>query len=609
MVRIMNRFIAPRGFGDPNPALSAPRAIATSLAALIALSACQGVEGPATRASTDEAGIGPTSQRKPVTAKRQMVASANPIASRVGRDILRKGGSAIDAALAMQMVLTLVEPQSSGIGGGGFLMHFDATSGQIEAFEGRETATRAVTETLFMKPDGKPMARKQYRVGGISAGVPGTLRMLELAHKRHGRLKWRTLFQPAIDLAQQGFKVSKRLNKSIARDRYLSQYAVARSYFFSPSGQPLAPGVLLKNPALARTFQSVARGGANAFYRGAIARDVARATRADKQRPGLMALGDLASYRAKSRPTICAPYRSWLVCGFGPPTAGGIATVMTLALLERFDLSKLRPGSAEAVHLISEATRLVNADRLRYVADPDFVSVPVSGLLDQGYLRRRSEAIHRNRAMKKAKPGAIPMLAQSMERAAASDDLEPPSTTHLSVVDAKGNAVAMTSSIGGAFGSRIMVRGFMLNNHATDFSPVPRTRSGRPKVNRPGPRKRPRSSQSPTLVFDGSGHLALALGSPGGTRIIAYVVKTLIGVLDWGLDIQAAINLPNHAVRRGRIDLERGTALESIAPKLRAMGHRVRIRSLNSGIQGIARGDNVWIGGADPRREGLVLGD
>jgi gamma-glutamyltranspeptidase/glutathione hydrolase len=538
-----------------------------------------------------------------------MVASANPIASRVGREILRKGGAAIDAAVAMQMVLTLVEPQSSGIGGSGFIMHFDAKSGEIEAWEGREMAAGAVKETLFMKADGTAMARSRYRVGGISVGVPGTLRMLERAQRRHGRLKWAALFKPAIGLAERGFKVSKRLNRSIARDRYLNQYPAARAYFHDKAGRPLAVGSVLKNPALARTFKAVARGGANAFYRGTIGNDVARATRIDKRRPGRMAFRDLVGYRVKKRPTVCGPYRSWLVCGFGPPTAGGIATVMTLALLERFDLSRLRPGSVEAVHLISEATRLVDADRLRYVADPDFVTVPVSGLLDRGYLSRRSEGIRRDRAMKKAKPGRIPMLAETMERAAASGDDEHPSTTHMSVVDAQGNAVAMTSSVGGAFGSRIMVHGFLLNNEATDFSPVPRTSSGRPKVNRPGPRKRPRSSQSPTLVFDGSGRLAFAVGSPGGTRIIAYVVKTLIGVLDWGLDIQAAINLPNHAVRRGRIDLERGTALETIAPKLRALGHKVRLRRLTSGIQGIALGDGVLTGGADPRREGLVLGD
>ena len=612
----LNRSLFFPGRGRGKPGADAPPCIAGAMVALFALAACESVQAPPAgagdtpaRTSADEAGFAPTSVRKPVIARRQMVASANPIASRVGREILRKGGAAIDAAVAMQMVLTLVEPQSSGIGGGGFIMHFDAKSGEIDALEGREMAAGRIKETLFMNPDGTPMARPRYRVGGISVGVPGTLRMLERAQHRHGRLKWRTLFKPAIDLAERGFKVSKRLNQSIARDRYLNQYPAARAYFHDKAGQPLAVGSLLKNPALARTLKAVAKGGANAFYRGTIGNDVARATRADKRRPGLLTMRDLVGYQVKKRATVCGPYRSWLVCGFGPPTAGGIATVMTLALLERFDLSRLEPGSAEAVHLISEATRLVNADRLRYVADPDFVTVPMSGLLDRGYLRRRSEDIRRDRAMKEAKPGRIPMLAQSMERAAASVDFEHPSTTHMSVVDSQGNAVAMTSSVGGAFGSRIMVHGFMLNNHATDFSPVPRTSSGRPKVNRPGPHKRPRSSQSPTLVFDGSGRLALAVGSPGGTRIIGYVVKTLIGVLDWGLDIQAAISLPNHAVRRGRIDLERGTVLETIAPKLRALGHKVRVRSLTSGIQGIALGDGVLTGGADPRREGLVLGD
>jgi len=572
-------------------------------------SAPEGVQTPRAMNSADEAGFALKSTRKAVTAHRQMIVSANPLASRVGMEILRKGGAAIDAAVAMQMVLTLVEPQSSGIGGGGFIMHFDAKSGEITTYEGRETANRAIKETLFMKTDGTPMARSRYRVGGISVGVPGTLRMLERAHRHHGRLKWRALFQPAINLAQRGFKVSKRLNWSIARDRYIKKFKDARTYFHDKAGRPLAVGSLLKNPALALTFKAIARGGANAFYRGTIASDIARATRADKWQPGLMTTGDLVTYKAKNRPPICGPYRSWLICGSGPPTAGGIATVMTLALLERFDLSRLQPSSVEAVHLISEATRLVNADRLRYVADPDFVTVPVSGLLDWGYLRRRSEDILPNRAMKKARPGQIPMLAEAMERGMDSDDIEHPSTTHMSVVDAKGNAVAMTSSVGGAFGSRIMVRGFLLNNHATDFSPVPRTQSGRPKVNRPEPGKRPRSSQSPTLVFNGTGRLALVVGSPGGTRIIGYVVKTLIGVLDWDLDIQAAINLPNHAVKRGRIDLERGTAIETIAPKLRALGHKVRVRRMTSGIHGIALVKGILTGGADPRREGLVLGD
>ena len=560
-------------------------------------------------ASADEAGFTSTPDRRPVIAKRHMVASANPIASQVGRDILRKGGNAMDAAVAMQMMLTLVEPQSSGIGGGGFLMYYDAKTGGIEAYEGRETAPRAVTENLFMTADGTAMARDRYRVGGISVAVPGTVKLLALAHRRHGKIKWRELIQPTIELAEKGFKVSRRLNKSIARDRYLPQYPTARSYFFGPTGRPLAVGTVLRNPALARSLRNIARRGEAAFYKGSLAAEVAKAVRGDPRRPGIMKVTDLSRYQARNRQVLCGPYRTWLICGFGPPTAGGLTTLMTLAMLERFQLSRLKPGSLEAVHLISEATRLANADRLRYVGDPDFVTVPIAGLLDRGYLDRRSELIRRDRAMKEVKAGKIPMLAKKAALLAPSDDHEAPSTTHMSVVDSQGNTVAMTASVGGAFGSRIMVGGFMLNNEATDFSPVPRTKSGRPKINRPGPDKRPRSAQSPTLVFDGSGGLALALGSPGGTRIMAYVVKTLIGVLDWGLDIQAAISLPNHAVRRGRIDLERGTGLVAIAPALRKLGHRVRVRALTSGIQGIARKDGVLMGGADPRREGVALGD
>lgn len=582
---------------------------ALAFAVALMLGACGTLPGASPGTTADEAGFAPSGARQAVTAKRQMVASANPIASRIGRDILRKGGSAVDAAIAMQAALTLVEPQSSGIGGGGFLLHFDGKSGQIDAYEGREAAPRAVKETHFMTPDGKPMARDRYRVGGISTAVPGSLSLLARAHRRHGRLPWGELFQPAIDLAERGFKVSPRLHASIARDRYLREYAAARSYFFTPAGEPKPVGTVLKNPDLAATLKAVAKDGVRALHFGPIARDIAAAVRNDKRRPGLMTERDLGIYRAKLRRPVCGPYREWLICGFGPPTAGGIATIMTLALLERFDVASLAPSSAEAVHLISEATKLINADRLRYVADPDFVNVPVSGLLDRGYLARRSRLIERTKAMTEARPGAIPKLARNAAPLAASDDSEQPSTTHLSVVDSQGNTVAMTSSVGGAFGARLLVRGFMLNNHATDFSPVPRTKAGRPKLNRPGGSKRPRSSQSPTLVFDPDGRLAFALGSPGGTRIIAYVVKTLIGVIDWRLDIQAAINLPNHAVRRGRVDLERGTKLEAIAPKLRALGHRVRIRRLSSGIQGIARKDGVLIGGADPRREGLALGD
>ncbi|HSR55367.1 MAG TPA: gamma-glutamyltransferase [Alphaproteobacteria bacterium] len=595
-----------------SPKACAPRRAVRLGAALItvfSVAACDTVPREETTPTADEAGFALKGGREAAIAQRHMVASANPVASRIGRGILRKGGSALDAAIAMQAALTLVEPQSSGIGGGGFLMHFDAGTGQIEAYEGREAAPGAAKETLFLHPDGKPMADSRFRVGGISAAVPGSLRMLEVAHKRHGKLPWADLFRPAIDLARRGFRISPRMHASVARDPFLAEYPKARAYFFGADGKPKPVGTLLRNPELAATLRAVAKEGSRALHQGPIARDIAEAVQGDNRRPGLMTERDIAAYQAKGRPSICGPYRGWLVCGFGPPTSGGVATVMTLALLERFDLASLKPSSAEAVHLISEAMKLANADRIRYVADPDAVPVPIAQLLDRDYLARRSRLIRTGVAMKTAKPGTIPMMAQARPGWAASDDGEQPSTTHMSVIDKNGNAVAMTSSIGSAFGSRLMIRGFMLNNHATDFSQVPRTPSGRPKVNRPGPDKRPRSSQSPTLVFDPEGRLAYALGSPGGMRIIAFVVKTVIGVIDWKLDIQEAINLPNHAVRRGRIDLERGTALEAIAPKLRALGHRVRIRRLTSGIQGIARVRRRLEGGADPRREGLALGD
>ena len=586
--------------------------------ALLGLGACGSDPDGPDSAITDDAGFTPVARNKPVVIKKagkkaskhHMVSSANPHASNVGRDILRKGGTAIDAAIAMQIMLTLVEPQSSGIGGGGFLLHFNGKTGEISAYEGREEALGATTEYMFMNTDGTSMVRDRYRVGGISVATPGILRVLETVHKKYGRLPWKDLFTPTITLAQNGFKVSKRLYASIKRDRYLIQYPTARKYFLDETNQPKAVGSLLKNPELANTLTAIANHGANALYQGAIASDIAKATQADKMRPGLLAVRDLAAYKTKKRPQLCGPYRVWLVCGFGPPTAGGVTTLMVLSMLERFKLHKIKPGSAKAVHLISEAFRLANADRLRYVGDPDFVSVPLSGMLNPKYLAERSDRIRIDRAMKHVSPGKFSMPNKRAANYVASEDEEQPSTTHMAIVDKQGNTVSMTASVGGAFGSRIMVRGFMLNNHATDFSSRPRSRSGRPKVNRPGAGKRPRSAQSPTLVFDGSGKLLLAVGSPGGTRIIGYVVKTLIGVLDWKLNIQAAIELPNHAIRRGKIELERDTAITNIEAGLKALGHKTRIKKLTSGLHAIAIGkDGTLYGGADPRREGLVLGD
>lgn len=564
---------------------------------------------PQGRSTADDAGFGTDATRKAVTASREMVAAANPIAARAGQDILRKGGNALDAAIAVQAMLTLVEPQSSGIGGGGFLMHFDGKNGEIAAYEGRETAPAATTENDFMDGTGQALARDRYRVGGVSAAVPGVLRMLEMAHKRHGKLPWADLFQPTIALARDGFEISPRLARSIANDRYLRRYSAARDYFSDLRGEPLKAGHVLRNAALADTLELVARRGADALHSGDIARDIAAAVRGDRARPGKMTAADVAAYQAKKRRQLCGPYRTWLVCGFGPPTAGGVTTLMTLALLERFDLSKLKPNSPEAVHLFAEAMRLANADRLRYVGDPDFVDVPLNAMLDPRYLARRARLIRESAVMRHAAPGDLPVAGRRAELSVPAEDEEQPSTTHFNVVDKDGNAVAMTSSIGDAFGSRLFVRGFFINNHATDFTAVPRTASGQPKANRAEGNKRPRSAQSPILVFDGSGRLVMAVGSPGGTRIIAFVLKTIIGVLDWNLDIQAAISLPNRTVRGDTIELERGTELEKIADALKAMGHNVRVGALTSGLQGITIEGGVLRGGADPRREGVAIGD
>ncbi len=591
------------------------RQFAFALALSLGLGGCAGAPDPDSAATTpgtavsDEAGFAPDAARKATQAQREMVAAANPLAARAGMDILRAGGSAVDAAVAIQTVLTLVEPQSSGIGGGGFLLTFDGKTGEIGTYEGRETAPGASKETDFLGPDGNALPRDRYRVGGISAAVPGMLRMLEMAHRKHGKLPWAALFQPAIDLARKGFAVSARLNQSIAHDRYLSTYPAARSYFFDAGDKPLAVGTVLQNPALADTLEAVARRGADAFYTGAIARDIAAAVRGDAARPGKMTANDIKAYQAKKRGQLCGPYRRWLVCGQPPPTAGGITTLMTLAMLERFNMAALKPNSAEAVHLFAEATRLANADRLRYVADPDFVTVPVNDMLDLRYLGRRSALIDERTAMRHAAPGRIAIPGQRTDLSIPGEDMESPSTTHFNVVDSAGNAVAMTSSVGHAFGSRLFVRGFILNNHGTDFTAVPRTSSGRVKANRLQGNKRPRSAQSPTFVFDGSGRLVLAVGSPGGTRIIAFVVKTLVGVLDWKLDVQSAISLPNRTVRGDWVELERGTELENIIDDLKAMGHKVRLRKLTSGLQGIALDKGVLTGGADPRREGVALGN
>ena len=538
----------------------------------------------------------------PARAARHMIAAANPLAAQAGLEVLREGGSAVDAAIAAQLVLNLVEPQSSGIGGGAFLLHYDAASGGITAYDGRETAPAAATPGLFLQEDGEPMKFWDAVVGGRSVGVPGLLAMLELAHKDQGRLPWARLFQPAIGLAEQGFAVSPRLAGLIAKDKYLKTFPAAAAYFHGPDGSPHPVGHRLANPAFAQTLKRIAEGGADAFYRGPIAREIVGAVTGAEKNTGNMTLADLAGYEAKRRDAVCAPYRTWRVCGMGPPSSGAVAVLQTLGILQSFDLPALAPNSAEAVHLIAEAGRLAFADRNLFLADSDFVPVPVARLLDPAYLARRAQAISPAKTLGKAAPG---LPAQNGAMPAQAD---PPATSHLVVVDGAGNIVSMTSSIEGAFGSRLMAGGFMLNNELTDFSFRPEA-EGRPVANRVEPGKRPRSSMSPTLVFGADGRPVLALGSPGGSRIIGYVLQTLVAVLDWGLDIQAAVELPHAVNRNGPTDLEEGTPLTALKPALEALGHEVRLRKLTSGLHAIAITPGGLEGAADPRREGVALGD
>jgi gamma-glutamyltranspeptidase / glutathione hydrolase len=548
------------------------------------------------------------------TARKFMVAAANPLAVDAGYRMLKRGGAAIDAAIATQLVLTLVEPQSSGIGGGAFLMYFDGK--RVQAFDGRETAPAAATEALFLQSDGAPLAREACIVGGRSVGAPGVLRMLELAHRQHGKLPWATLFGPAIALAERGFPVSARLNLMLRGDPFLARDPVAAAYFYDRDGQAWPVGHRLKNPALARTLRAVAKGGARAFYQGRIARDIAAKVAGHASNPGLLNVFDLAAYRAKVREPVCSDYRRWTVCGVPPPSSGGIAVGQMLGMLETRDLAALPPQDGapapEAVHLFAEAGRLAYADRNRYVADTDFVPLPgagVAALLDKTYLAQRA-ALIAERSMGRAAPGTPPgmSVAWGADRAP-----ERPSTSQLAVIDARGAALSMTTSVEDAFGARQMVDGFLLNNQLTDFSFVPADADG-PVANRVQGGKRPRSSMAPTLVFErGSRRLVLAVGSPGGSAIINYVAKTLVATLDWDLNVQQAISLPNFGSRNGPTELEKGRVAPGLVEALEARGHQVSVIEQNSGLQGIMRveraGRPLWFGGADPRREGSARGD
>ncbi|MDG2034454.1 MAG: gamma-glutamyltransferase [Rhodospirillales bacterium] len=541
-----------------------------------------------------------------VRADNQMVVAANPHAVIAGLDILRAGGSAVDAAIATQLVLNVVEPQSSGIGGGAFLMHFAAASGAIDAYDGRETAPTGATPDMFLKSDGSRMKFHEAVPGGLSVGVPGVLRMLEMAHQTHGKLPWESLFQPAIQIAEEGFKISPRLHRLADGDRHLRKFTSSAGYFLTEEGRARAVGFNLRNLALADTLRQIAAGGADAFYQGAIAQDIIRTVRNAPLNPGQISLRDLESYRAKRREPVCAPYRSWFVCGMPPPTSGGVTTLQILSMLNGQDLGELGAESPQAIHLISEASKLAFADRNHYLADPDFINVPTGKLLDPGYLASRANRINREKAMTRARPGKLePKSAYNFAPDTSEKGL---STSHMSIVDKNGNVVSMTTTIENAFGSRLMVRGFLLNNELTDFSFTP-IKDGKLVANAAWPGKRPRSSMAPIIVFDNQGKPVLAVGSPGGSGIIGYVAKTIIAVLDWKMNAQQAVETAHFLNRNGPTDLERGTPIAGLREDLENLGHTVRIRAMTSGLHVIKISENGLEGGVDPRREGLAAGD
>jgi len=544
--------------------------------------------------------------KPPVIAERQLVVTANPLASAAALEILRQGGSAADAAIAALLVLGLVEPQSAGLGGGGFWLQYDAAAARLRAYDGRETAPASATPALFLDSGGQPMDFWAAVASGRSVGVPGTVALLAKVYANHGRLPWADLFGPAIGLASQGFPLSPRLYELLLIDPLLRTDPVARRLYYGADGLPLPVGTLLRNADYATMLGLIAYSGPAAFYEGPIAAAVVRAAARDEPAAPL-SLEDLKAYRALERPPVCGPYRVYLVCGQGPPSSGGVTLLQILGLLDHFALAP-EPLAVATMHLLAEASRLAFADRNAYLADPDFVAQPVEALLDPRYLAQRALLIDPAKAMGTAAPG----LPQ--KQGLLLDAIEGPSTTHLVVVDSAGDVVSLTASVENAFGSRRMATlsgegGFLLNNQLTDFSFAPVDAAGLPVANRPEAGKRPRSSMAPTIVLDADGEPVFALGTPGGSRIIGFVALALVGLIDWGLDPAAAAALPLLTNRNGTTDLEANRGLEPLGEALAARGHTVGYAAMTSGFAILAITPEGLLGGADPRREGLAAGD
>jgi len=514
--------------------------------------------------------------------------------------MLRRGGSATDAAIAVMLALNVVEPQNSGIGGGGFYIRSDGGTRALASIDGRETAPAAADPNWFMGADGKPLSPQQMYVGGKSAGVPGALAMMALAHQRYGRLPWATLFQPAIRLARGGFTVSSRLHNGL---KLYGQHVTgwAKQAYFGADGEPVAEGALLRVPALADTLERIARDGAGPFYHGAMPRKIAVALDTAERSPSKMTPADITSYRAKLRPEVCESYRSYRICGVGPPS-GSIVVLMILKQLERFDMAALGRKSPVAWHLLAESERLAYADRDTYLGDPDFVSIPVRGLLDPAYLARRSALIQPNRTLASIEPGT-PAGAPPRQRAPFKDD---PGTSDLAVVDGRGDVVEVTTTINGYFGSGVAVDGFMINNELPDFDQVP-VKNGYLVANRVEGGKRPRSSMSPMIVYGPDGKVRAAIGAAGGATIICQVAKALVGLIDWKMSMQDAIAMGLIYAPGKTATLEQGTELEAMLPALKALGENVKIAPLGLKANAVEYTRGKWVGAADPRSEGVAI--
>ncbi|CAE6925787.1 gamma-glutamyltransferase [Vibrio sp. B1FLJ16] len=541
-----------------------------------------------------------------VKTKNYMVTAANPIAAQVGADVIEQGGNAIDAMVAVQLMLGLVEPQSSGIGGGAFLVYWDSDEQKLTTYDGRETAPLAATPQLFQDDKGQPLQFYDAVVGGRSVGTPGTVKLLWDTHKKYGKLKWKKIIEPVIQLAEQGFTISPRLASLVEGDsERLSRFPTTKAYFFNPDGSAKAAGTILKNPQYAQTLSAIAEQGAAVFYQGDIARNIIDTVQNAPGNPGVLAQSDFDSYQIKQREPVCTAYQSYKVCGMGPPSSGALTVGQILAISEHYDLKGWGPESTKSWQVIADASRLAFADRGKYMADQDYVPMPTEGLLDTDYLKQRASLISIGKALQEVAAGSPPWShAMSL---GMDESIELPSTSHFNIVDKQGNVVSMTTTIENAFGSRLMVGGFLLNNELTDFS-FSTHQNGIPIANRLEPGKRPRSSMAPTIILKG-GKPYMAIGSPGGSRIIGYVAQTIIAHTQWDLDIQQAINQPRLLNRFGTLDIEQGTDATRLKSELEKTGFTTEVRDLNSGLHAIRITPEGLEGAADPRREGTAIGN